>query len=105
MAADLRKLALGDALSPGSRDQLTTWMVANQTGDAKLRAGVPKGWRVGDKTGRGNHGTTNDIAVLWRPDRAPLVVCAYMTETKASSDQCNALFAAIGRAVEAALNA
>ena len=59
------------------------WLVANKTGDARLRAGLPADWRVGDKTGSGEHGTTNDVGVIWPPDRAPLVVTAYLTRTGA----------------------
>lgn len=103
MVANLRKLVVGDALSQQSRDQLTAWLVANQTGDEKLRAGLPKDWRVGDKTGGGNHGTTNDVAVIWPPGREPLIVSVYITQTEASVDERNAAIAEIGRAVYAAL--
>jgi len=51
MTADLRQLVLGNALTPASRQQLAQWLVANQTGDKRVRAGLPKGWKVGDKTG------------------------------------------------------
>ena len=99
MAADLRALVLGLALSPRSRAYLTDRMVANTTGAAKLRAGVPPGWRIGDKTGGGDHGTVNDVAVLWPPGRAPLVAAVYITETAASFDASNAAIAAVGRAI------
>jgi len=105
MASDLRVLVTGDALSRPSRDQFTSWLVDCQTGGAKLRAGVPATWRVGDKTGSGGHGTTNDIAVMWPPGRAPIIVCAYLTETATSSNEANATFVAIGRAVKAMLEA
>ena len=61
-------------LSASSRAQLTTWMVANKTGDTRLRAGLPGDWRIGDKTGSGDHAATNDIAVIWPPGRGPIVV-------------------------------
>jgi hypothetical protein len=48
---------------------LTGWMRDNTTGGELIRAGVPDGWIVGDKTGSGGYGTRNDIAVLWPPDR------------------------------------
>ncbi|EWY38270.1 beta-lactamase [Skermanella stibiiresistens SB22] len=99
MTETLRKLVLGDALSPASRDHLAAWLVANKTGDARLRAGVPKDWRVGDKTGSGDHGTANDIGVFWPPGRAPLVVSVYLTETKASMDDRSAAIAAVARVV------
>lgn len=97
MLETLRRLVLGDALSASARDQLTAWLVANRTGDKRLRAGVPGGWRVGDKTGSGAYATTNDVAVLWPPGRAPIVVTAYYTEAEASSDERDAVLAEIGR--------
>jgi len=105
MAANLNALVLGDRLSERSRGQLAQWLIANQTGAAKLRAGLPADWRVGDKTGGGDFGTTNDVAVLWPPGRQPLIVAVYLTETKASFDDRNATIAAVGRAVEKAWRA
>ena len=101
MTANLRALVAGNALTQPSRDQLTAWLVANQTGGAKLRAGLPGDWRVGDKTGGGDWGTTNDVAVIWPPGRKPVIVSVYLTGTKASFDDRNAAIAAIGRALEA----
>src|SRR4029077_196103 len=51
MLENLRKLLFTDILSTRSRSQLTAWLIANKTGDARLRAGFPKAWLVGDKTG------------------------------------------------------
>ena len=103
MAGDLLSLVVGDRLSARSRDQLITWLVSNKTGEAKLRAGLPQGWRIGDKTGGGDWGTTNDVAVVWPPGRKPLIVCVYLTETKASFADRNATIAAVGRAVATTL--
>jgi beta-lactamase class A len=97
MAGVLRQTVLGAALSPASRQQLTAWLVANKTGDKRLRAGVPKGWRIGDKTGTGNNNATNDIGVLWPPGRAPLIVTAYYTESRASFPEREAVLAEVGR--------
>ncbi|WP_428246487.1 class A beta-lactamase [Ferrovibrio sp.] len=105
MAASLQALALGDRLSPVSRVQFVEWLVANRTGDAKLRAGLPKSWRIGDKTGGGDFGTMNDIALIWPPGSKPVIASLYMTETKASFDVRNAAFAEIGRALAASLAA
>ena len=99
MADDLLSLVVGDRLSGRSREQMTAWLVANQTGGAKLRAGLPRDWRVGDKTGGGDWGATNDIAVVWPPGRKPLIACVYLTETKASFADRNATIAAVGRAI------
>ncbi|KTR06758.1 beta-lactamase [Aureimonas ureilytica] len=99
MTKTLHALLFGKALKPDSRRQLADWMVANRTGDAKLRAGLPKDWRVGDKTGGGDFGTMNDVAVIWPPAGKPILISLYLTETKASFDERNAAFAEIGRAL------
>jgi beta-lactamase class A len=93
----LRETVLGTALSAPSRGQLAAWLVGNKTGDKRLRAGVPPGWRVGDKTGSGGNNTTNDVAVIWPPGRAPIVVAAYYAEARASEDERNAVLAEVGR--------
>lgn len=103
MLADLNATVLGTALSAGSRERLTAWLVGCRTGDKRLRAGLPQGWRVGDKTGTGNNGTANDIAVIWPPQRAPLVLTVYLTGTPASAAERDATHAAVARAVAAAL--
>lgn len=96
MLATLRTLALGSVLSAGGREQFTAWLVANQTGGARLRAGLPQGWRVGDKTGSGPR-TTNDIAVIWPPGRAPLLLTTYLTGAQASDADRNATLASVAR--------
>jgi beta-lactamase class A len=102
MAETLRKLVLGTALSATSREQLAVWLVATKTGDKRLRAGVPRGWRVGDKTGTGRHNATNDVAVIWPPGRAPIIVTAYYVEARASESERSAVLAEVGRLATAA---
>lgn len=99
MTRTLNRLVLGDVLQPTTRLVLEGWMVANTTGDAKLRAGLPRSWRVGDRTGGGDHGTMGDIAVIWPIDRRPVVASVYITQTEASFDRRNETIAAIGRAL------
>lgn len=83
MSLLLRKALLGDALSPASRAQLVQWMQATRTNANRLGAGLPKGWRLGSKTGTGARGSTNDVGVYWPPGRAPIVVSVYVTGTQA----------------------
>ena len=99
---DLRKLMFGGALAKASSEQLKAWLLANKTGDTRLRARLPAGWRVGDKTGSGERGSTNDVGILWPPDAAPLIVAAYLTQTAASMNERNEALAAVGEAVAAA---
>ena len=66
---------LGDVLGKPERAQLARWLRTSTTGAALIRAGVPDGWTVGDKTGTGaTYGARNDIAVVWPPGRAPIVM-------------------------------
>ncbi|MDB5768663.1 MAG: penA [Collimonas fungivorans] len=97
MLSTMQQLLLGNALSADSRKQLTTWLLANKTGDKRLRALLPAGWRVGDKTGSGAYGSTNDIGILFPPGRAPLLVATYLTGTKAAEATRNATLAEVGR--------
>ena len=92
MGRSFRRLALSDVLSPASRARWTGWLVANTTGDARLRAGLPATWRVGDKTGTWNEGwfSTIDIALAWPPNlgliaRAPLVVSGFVTDHRSTA--------------------
>lgn len=101
MLGILRATVLGTALSPPSRERLAAWLIANKTGDKRLRAGVPPGWRVGDKTGTGEHNATNDIGVIWPPGRAPILVAAYYAEARASAGERNAVLAEVGRLASA----
>ncbi|GAB7192063.1 class A beta-lactamase Bla1 [Kineococcus sp. NUM-3379] len=102
LAADLRAYAVGGELEPGDRAQLVNWLRRNTTGDALVRSVVPPGWRVGDKTGGGGHGTRNDIAVVWPPGRAPVVLAVLSSRDEPGARYDDAL---VARAAHAALDA
>ncbi|MEB9907266.1 class A beta-lactamase [Bacillus anthracis] len=74
LATSLQAFALGDVLSTEKRNLLIDWMKRNTTGDNLIRAGVPGGWEVADKTGSGSYGTRNDIAIIWPPNKKPIVL-------------------------------
>ena len=93
MSATLRRLALDGQLAAPQRARLQDWLLGNTTGDARIRAGVPAGWRVGDKTGTGDYGSTNDIAVLWPPRRAPVTLAIYLTGTRPDAKPRNDIVA------------
>ncbi len=100
MLSDLRALIAGNALTSASRERLVDWLVGNKTGDARLRAGFPREWRVGDKTGSGERGTTNDVAVVWpSANRSPLFVSVYLTGSSPEADHRNATLATVARLI------
>ncbi|MDB5732685.1 MAG: Beta-lactamase [Variovorax sp.] len=101
MARSMQKILLGDVLTPASHAQLLQWLDANKVGGERIRAGVPSDWAVGDKTGTGENGATNDVAILRPPGRAPILLAIYLTETKAPVPARNKTLASVAEAVAA----
>lgn len=99
MSRSMQKILLGDILTQPSRAQLLQWLDGNKTGDERIRAGLPADWKVGDRTGSGQNGTTNDIAILRPPGRAPILLSVYLTETAAAPAARNAALASVAAAV------
>src|SRR5215813_8246806 len=99
ICSDMQRLLLGDVLSESSRHQLEDWLQHNETGALMIRAAVPKTWSVGDKTGRGANGATNDIAIIRPPGRAPILIAIYFIGSTAPADDRAAAIAEATRAV------
>jgi beta-lactamase class A len=74
IAGDYRRLVLGNALADDKRSLVTDWLQRSTTGANTIRAGVPSGWRVAGKTGHGDYGRANDVAIAWPPHGEPLVI-------------------------------
>ncbi|MFJ2258935.1 class A beta-lactamase [Streptomyces sp. NPDC087844] len=97
------KLALGDALVPRDRRQLTEWLLANTTSTNRFRAGLPADWALGDKTGTGKYGTTNDVGIAWTPGGAPVVLSVLSTKSDQSAPMDEALVAGAAELLAATL--
>lgn len=93
MARTLRKLLLLDGLPPAARNTLRDWMLGNTTGAARIRAGVPAGWQVADKTGTGSYGSASDIAVVYPPGKAPIVLAIYTRQSERNAKARNDIIA------------
>lgn len=104
-ALTAQRQLLGGWLKPESNRLLIGWMEATETGTKRLRAGLPPGWRAGDKTGTGMipglHDKYNDIAIAWPARKAPIIITAYYeTPTShggAMRDEDQAVLAEVGR--------
>ncbi|MEU4665243.1 class A beta-lactamase [Micromonospora chalcea] len=103
LAGSLRAYTLGEALPPADRDLLLGWMRASTTGSGLVRAGVPAGWPVADKSGTGGYGTRNDIAVVWPPDSAPIVLAVMSSRGSRDAKPDDTLVAEAARATVTAL--
>ncbi len=83
LALHLKRFSLDESvLSTERRGLFNSWLKGNTTGNKLIRAGIPAGWTVGDKTGSADYGTRNDIAVIW-PDSggAPIVMVVLSTRS------------------------
>lgn len=99
MRETLAKILLGGVLSPEARTQLEGWMVGAQTGFKRLRTGLPANWIAGDKTGSGDNGTYNVVAILRPPGHPPLIATSYLTGATAPAATCDAAHAELGRLI------
>ncbi|AOJ19181.1 class A beta-lactamase [Burkholderia cenocepacia] len=105
MVDTLQRLLLGDTLREPQRAQLTEWMAGGTRAATGIAAGVPPGWRVADKAGTGGYGTTTDIAVLWPPSRAPIVMAVSFTQPDAAAAARADVVASAARIAAGALTA
>lgn len=87
MTTVLQACTLGAGLDAAGRRQLTDWLVANTTGGPRIRAGLPAGWLTGDKTGSGDGGEVNDVAVTWPPGRPPVLLAVYTEPADPTTDR------------------
>ncbi|HSB37084.1 MAG TPA: class A beta-lactamase [Thermoanaerobaculia bacterium] len=77
MTALLARLFRGELLSKAGTERLLDAMRWCWTGDRRLRAGVPAGTEVFDKTGTVGR-CTNDVGIVTLPDRTHLAVAVFV---------------------------
>lgn len=99
MIGDVRRILLGEELSAASRKQLEAWLIDDRVSAKRIRAGLPPTWRAGDKTGSGDNGTANTIAILWPPTGGPILAAVYYTGSSAAAEIRNGVHAEIGRII------
>lgn len=96
MLGDMKALLAGHALSQGSRARLIQWLVNTRTPFPRLSAGMPKSWKSGHKMGTGQNNTANDLAIVWPPGRAPILIAAYFTGSRLYPESRDAVLADAG---------
>ena len=62
-------------------------------------AGLQSEWRIGDKTGTGQNGACNAIAILWPPKRKPILVSFYFAESDLPDEARKAAITDVGRVI------
>jgi beta-lactamase class A len=100
MARLVAGLLFGHALPRAHRRRLQAWMAATSTGRTRLRAGLPAGWPVGDKTGTGPT-TNNDVAWVRPAGGAPWILASYFSDSKLDDEGNNFVHSEVARAFAA----
>lgn len=103
VATSLQAFVVGDLLSSEKQAIMRDWLVGNTTGNTLIRAGVPEGWVVGDKSGAGSYGTRNDIAIVWPPNRDPIIIAILSDRNTEDATYDDALIAEAAKIVINAL--
>lgn len=99
MLRDLNVVLIETKLSDASRARLLAWMLDSKVTDSLLRAGLPDGWRVGDKSGSGERGTRNDIGMILPSEGAPILAAVYYTQSTEPSASRDKVIAEVGRII------
>lgn len=106
IARTLGRLARGELLSPDATQILLDKMLHSRSGPMRLKAGVPKDWKVYHKTGtgqelRGLATGYNDVAAFKAPDGAIYGVAVMIGETRQPIRERTAMMQSVARAVVA----
>jgi beta-lactamase class A len=99
MTRDLHAVLLGTTLAGATRARLQSWMLDSKITRTLLRAGLPQGWRVADKSGSGDTGTRNDIGLILPPSAAPILAAVYYTQSTEPLAARETLVAETGRII------
>ncbi|MGE9290980.1 MAG: class A beta-lactamase [Puniceicoccales bacterium] len=99
MVGALEKFLLDGVLTDRSQELLVQWMIDCETGDQKLRAGLDESWRVGDKTGAGGRGASNDVAIVWPPGRDPILIAVFLSAPASDRLEQNSIIAQVGKII------
>jgi beta-lactamase class A len=105
MIRDLDIVLLGKALGHVSRSRIETWLLDSKITGNLLHAGLPRGWRIGDKSGSGEHGTRNDIGIILPQGAAPILAAVYFTESTEPLSSREKVIVETGRIIAQTLGA
>lgn len=97
----MQRILCGAVLSAPSRERLIGWLQSCETGQRRLRAGLPTTWQAGDKTGTGQRGACNDVAIALPPGRSPVLIAVYASESTAPIEWLESAQADVARIVAA----
>ncbi|MRF37711.1 class A beta-lactamase [Staphylococcus sp. KY49P] len=95
-ATTLHKLLASNQMDKDNQALLKQVMIENETGDSLIKAGVPKKYIVGDKSGQGlTYGTRNDLAFIYTDKhRKPIILAVYTKQDQKNAKPDDKIIAA-----------
>lgn len=104
IAQSLKSLLLGNTLSLSSRETLREWLSGHRVAGNLFRASMPESWAIEDRTGAGEFGTRGIVAIMYPPEREPIVATVYIRDAQVDLSQRDAAIARIGSAIVRRVN-
>lgn len=81
IAKDLNKVAFDKKiLNKKNQSLFKKWLQENDTGKNRIAFNIPEEWKIGDKTGTCEYGTTNDVAIIWPKNKKPIIISIFYTQ-------------------------
>jgi beta-lactamase class A len=80
-------------LSASSHGQRGSLMVSGTPGLGRIRAGIPKSWKAGEKSGTDANLTVKKFAVLWPHGRNLSLVATYLSDSTQGTEMLAAAHA------------
>lgn len=96
MSLSIKNILTGDVLSNASKDQLKKWMINNKVADNMLRASLPKGWEIADRSGASDYGIRGITSMVWSNNHEPVFISIYVRKGDSSLDERSEVIRILG---------
>lgn len=96
MSRSLKEILTGEVLTQVSRNQLKEWMINNKVADNMLRASLPKGWKIADRSGASEYGVRGITSMVWSNNHEPVFISIYVRKEGSSLDERSEVIRILG---------
>ncbi|HBO22041.1 MAG TPA: class A beta-lactamase [Providencia sp.] len=96
MSLSIKNILTGEVLSNASKDQLKEWMMNNKVADNMLRASLPKGWKIADRSGASDYGIRGITSMVWSNDHEPVFISIYVRKGDTSLEERSEVIRILG---------
>ncbi|WP_413483251.1 class A beta-lactamase [Morganella psychrotolerans] len=96
MNQSMREILTGKILSDASKNQLKEWMINNKVADNMLRASLPEGWKIADRSGASDYGLRGITSMVWSNYHEPVFITIYVRKADTSLDERSEVIRILG---------